>query len=169
MFRLFILFLLVSSCSSYEQFERLNREFELPNSIFKSNYAQTWAAVSKVMANYDLAVQNQETGVIKTKWIDNTLEMNFADSFSRTDAIKAARYKVIASVTRGFRYGREVSKVTVYKRQLVENDALHGWRIADTDGIFEKTLLYRFNREILIDNKLKKIEEQKQKEQEANF
>jgi hypothetical protein len=121
------------------------------------------------MKQYDLETKNQESGVIKTRWIDNTIALNFADSFGGKNSVKAAKFKVIVNIVKGFRGTREVSKITVYKRQLVEQDFLQGWKEIPSDSIFEKTLLYRLGRIMAIDNKLKRIEEAKAKEAEAEI
>jgi hypothetical protein len=159
----------ISSCGSYEQFRNISEEFEIPTQVFRADYSQAWQAVLQVMQRYDLALQNQEAGVIKTRWIDNTLELNFADSFGSSDSVKAAKFTLIINVVKGFRSTREVSKITVYKRQMVEQDFLQGWKVVRSDSILEKTILYRIERILAIDNKLKKIEEEKSKEAEASF
>ena len=170
---LIVIYLLVLglnlSCTSYEQFRYLTEEFEIPSKVYNSDYPQTWQAVLEIMQKYDLELQNQEAGVIKTRWIDNTNEVNFADSFGSKDAVKAARFKVVLNVVKGFRGNREVSKVTVFKRQMIENDFLQGWKVIPTDGILENSILYRIERTLAIYSKLKKIEEQKAKEIEESF
>lgn len=162
-------FAALSSCSSYEQFRYITEEFEIPNKVFRFDYNQTWLAVLQVMKKYNLELTNQEAGVIKTRWQDNTLEVNFADSFGSSDAVKAARFKLIVNVVKGFRSNKEVTKVTVYRRQMIEQDFLQGWKVIPTDGILEKTILYRIDRNLKIADRLKKIEEQKAKELEATF
>lgn len=159
----------LSSCSSYEQFRYITEEFEIPNKVYRFDYNQTWLAVLQVMKKYNLELTNQEAGVIKTRWQDNTLEVNFADSFGSSDAVKAARFKLIVNVVKGFRSNKEVTKVTVYRRQMIEQDFLQGWKVIPTDGILEKTILYRIDRNLKIASRLKQIEEQKAKELEANF
>jgi hypothetical protein len=141
----------------------------MPSKVFKADYNQTWQAVITVMKRYDIAQQNQEAGHIKTRWIDNTLEVNFTDSFGSSDAVKAARFKLVVNVVKGFRSSQEVSKVTVFKRQLVEQDFLQGWKEMPTDGIMEKTLLYRIGRLVANDNKLREIDKAREKEQLQNF
>lgn len=165
---LIITMLFFSGCASYEKFRQITEELEIPAKIFKADYNQTWQAVIQVMRKYDIAQQNQEAGFIKTRWMDNTLEVNFADSFGSSDAVKAAKFKLVVNVVKGFRNGREVAKVTIYKRQLVEQDFLQGWKEQSTDGITEKTLLYRMSRLIAIDNKLKEIDKAREKEQLEN-
>ena len=166
--RLFLL-LTLFSCASYQQFQYLSEEYEIPSQVFKTDFNQTWQAAIEVMKNHDLAVQSQESGVIKTRWQDNTLALNFADSFGSSDSVKAAKYKLIVNVNKGFRGTREVAKVTVFKRQMVENDFLQGWKTVGSDGIIEKTILYRIERLLKIEEKLKKIEEAKSKELESSF
>ncbi len=157
------------SCSSYKQFRYITEEFEIPTKIFKADYTQAWQAVLLVMKNYDLEFTSQESGVIKTRWISNTLELNFSDSFSRHDSVKEAKFKLIVNLVKGYRTGREVSKVTVFKRQLIEKDFLQGWKELPTDNVLEKTVLYRIERKLKIDNKLKIIEQQQSDEAEDKF
>jgi hypothetical protein len=160
--------LFFNGCASYEKFRQVTEELEIPSKIFKSDYNQTWQAVISVMRKYDIAQQNQEAGFIKTRWIDNTLELNFADAFGSSDSVKAAKFKIIINVVKGFRSSQEVTKVTIYKRQLIEQDFLQGWKEVTPDGIVEKTLLYRIERLISIDNSLKEIDKAREKEQLEN-
>lgn len=159
---------LLSSCANYEKFRQVTEELEIPSKVYRADYNQTWQAVITVMRKFDISQQNQEAGFIKTRWMDNTLEVNFADSFGSSDAVKAAKYKLVLNVVKGFRSSREVTKVTIYKRQLIEQDFLQGWKEVTTDGITEKTLLYRIERLIATDNKLKEIDKAREKEQLQN-
>ena len=165
---LIILLPLLTGCANYEKFRQVTEELEIPSKIYRADYNQTWQAVIQVMRKYDIAQQNQEAGFIKSRWMDNTLEVNFSDSFGSADAVKAAKFKLVVNVVRGFRASREVTKVTIYKRQLMEQDFLQGWKEVSTDGIIEKTLLYRIERLIATDNKLKEIDKAREKEQLQN-
>lgn len=164
-----LLLLAMSGCASYEKFRQVTEEMEMPARIFRADFNQTWTAVIQVMKKYDIAQQNQEAGFIKTRWMDNTLEVNFTDSFGSSDAVKAARFKLVVNVVKGFRASTEVAKVTVYKRQLVEQDFLQGWKEVPTDGNMEQTLLYRIERLIENDNKLKEIDKAREKQQLQSF
>jgi hypothetical protein len=164
-----LLFILTSSCASYEKFKLITEELEIPSKVYTSDYNQTWQAVIQVMKRFDISYQNQESGKIKTRWMDNTLQVNFTDSFGSSDAIKAAEFKLLINVAEGYSYGRKVTKVTVFKRQRVENDFLQGWKEQPTDIIQEKTLLYRIDRLISIDKKLKEIDKAREKEELEDF
>ena len=158
---------LLTACNSYQQFHHLTQELEIPSKIFRANYEQSWQAALAVMKKYDLEVINQESGLIKTRWHNNTLDLNFADSFGGRDSIKSAKYKLILNISKGFREGREVSKITLYKRQMVEQDFLQGWKVIPSDGITEKKVLYRIQRVLFMEGELKKIEDARIKEAEA--
>lgn len=165
---LMTMMLFFGGCASYEKFRQVTEELEIPTKVYRADYNQTWQAVIQVMRKFDIAQQNQEAGFIKTRWMDNTLEVNFTDSFGSSDAVKAAKFKLVVNVVKGFRSSREVTKVTIYKRQLIEQDFLQGWKEEPTDGIAEKTLLYRIERLIATDNKLKEIDKAREKEQLQN-
>ena len=165
----FVTFTLFSSCASYEKFKLITEELEIPSQIYGADYNQTWQAVIQVMKRYDISYQNQESGKIKTRWMDNTLQINFTDSFGSSDAIKAAEFKLLINVSEGYSYGRKVTKVTIFKRQRVEHDFLQGWKEKQPDGIQEKTLLYRVEKLIEIDSKLKKLDKEREKEELEDF
>lgn len=158
-----------SGCGSYDQFRHITEEFEVPTKIYKVEYNQAWQAVSDIMKKYNLEVKSQQSGLIKTRWEDNTLEINFSDSFGSSDSIKGAKFKLVVNVIKGFRGTREVTKVTVFKRQLIEQDFLQGWKVVPSDGILEKTILYRIDRILRIEQKLKMIEEQRSREAEKDL
>jgi len=154
------------SCSSYENFKQVSEDLEIPSQVYRADYNKVWQEVMKITNKYDREVYNQEAGVIKTRWMDNTLEMNFADSFGSNDSVKSAQFKLIINVVKGFRGNKEVSKVTVFKRQRIEHDFLQGWKVVRSDGILEKAILYRLDRALTIESKLQEIEEKKSKEAE---
>ena len=160
---------LLTSCSSYEQFQQLAEEAEIPSQVYKTDFNQTWQSVLEIMQKYDLALKNQDAGVIKTRWIYNTNQLNFNEAFGSQDMVKAARFKIVLNVVKGFRGKKEVSKVSVFKRQMVEKDFLQGWKVIRSDGILEKTILYRIDRILKRETMIRRIEEQKAKEEQANF
>lgn len=160
---------LLTGCGSYENFKAVSEELEIPSQVYRADYNKVWQEVLKITNKYDREVYNQEAGVVKTRWIDNTLELNFADSFGSNDAVKSAQFKLIINVVKGYRGNKEVCKVTVFKRQRVEQDFLQGWKVIRSDGILERSILYRLERALAIEAKLQEIEEKKAKEAEKNF
>lgn len=164
-----LIILSLSSCASYDKFREITEEFRIPQEDYASDFNQTWLAVIQVMKRFDIEEQNQEAGFIKTRWMDNTIEVNFADSFGSDDPVKSARVRLVVAVTRGYKLGQEVSKVTIQKRQLIENDFLQGYKEIRSDGILEQTILYRIGRVIAIDKKITEIDKRREQEQIENF
>ena len=167
LYHFLLLMSLLTACNSYHQFHHISQEFEIPSRVFRANYGQTWQAALNVMKKYDLEVINQESGLLKTRWYNNTLEVNFADSFGGSDSVKSAKYKLIVNISKGFQEDREVAKVSLYKRQMVEQDFLQGWKVIPSDGSTEKKILYRIQRVLFIESELQKIQDARIKEAEA--
>ena len=163
-----LIFSCLTSCTSYDHFKNVSRDYELPSKVFRANYEMTWSAIKSIIDtyNYSLEVSNRASGLWKTRWIDNTLEMNFSNSLNRGSGYKAAKFKLIINVVKGYRTEREVTKVFISKRQLVQKDLLQGWKVIASDQILEKTLLYRLKRILLIEKKLEELEKRKSKEVE---
>jgi hypothetical protein len=165
----FISLMSLFSCSSYKEFQSLREEDIVPAKTLPFDFDQTWQATLQVIQKYDLASQSQELGTIKTRWIDNTLELNFADAFGKNESIKSAKFKLVVNVTRADRLTRSLTKVSVYKRQMVEKEFLQGTKPERSDGILEATLLYRIQRVLEIEKELKRLKEIKNKQLEENL
>ena len=131
--------------------------------VFLTDYNTAWQAVIDSLKSTRQDVTNREGGFIQTRWMDNTSEKNFVDSFGGQDAYLKAQYRVKVAVMKGFYNGRGSIKVNVQKEQVIQKDVLEGWKPVETDGIDENTLLYRIGRIILIRMKLAQLEEQKAK------
>ncbi len=164
-----LLFFLFISCSSYEQFERANRDLRIPNRVYRANYQTTWSATVAVLSQFDIEEQNNEAGIIKTRWIENTAQLNFSDSFDQSQSVQSARFKLVVNVSKGTLGGQEVGRVSIYKRQVVERDFLEGWSATENDNILEKTLLYRIGRVIAIEQEIEGLQKQKEKEAIEEF
>jgi hypothetical protein len=165
---IFLICLSVTRCGSYNQFKSVTEDYEVPSQVYKANYETTWGAIKIIIDtyNYSLELSNRISGLWKTRWSDNTLEMNFSNSLDRRFGIKSAKFKLIINVVKGYRTDREVTKVFISKRQLIQKDLLQGWKVVQSDKILEKTILYRISRILLIDKKLEQLESKKAKEVE---
>lgn len=157
------LILFLGSCTSYDQYQKITEEYEIPSQYYDADFRLTWSALISVMKKYDIEEQNMESGALKTGWIDNTTELNFTDSFGGTDKVKAAKFKLTINVVKGKRSGRDICKVSIIKKQMVEQDFLQGWKQVDRDSILEKTLLYRIYQVIEIEKNIlaKQLETEK--------
>jgi hypothetical protein len=137
--------------STDEQFER----------IFITDFNTAWQSILDALKNNRLDITNREGGYLQTKWVENTAEKNFTESFGNADSYLKAQSRFRIIVSKGFYNGRNSIKVAVQKEQLVQRDVLEGWRPVETDTIDEKSLLYRIGRLIALKMKITKMNEEK--------
>lgn len=153
---LLFIFLILGSCTSYDQFQQIMEESSIPSVVLTASFEETWLATLKVVEQYPIEITNKEAGSINTDWIDNTYEINFTEAFNST-TIKSSRFKLIINVHKGYSPDSKMTKVGIYKRQFIEQDFLQGWKEIPSDRILEKTLIHRLKRIIAIDRMLKEI------------
>jgi hypothetical protein len=131
---------------------------------YLADFDTTWQACLEALKNARLDIINREAGYLQTRWIDNTEEKNFIDSFGETNAYLKAQYRTRISLAKGQYKKQQTIKVTIWKEQMFQKDALDGWRSAATDPYDEMTLLYRIGQIIRIRHQLKKLEDDKVKQ-----
>ena len=123
-----------------------------------------WKAALKSVSRMKVLKSNREAGLIVTDWKDNTRELNFSDSFQKSDDIYAAKFRLTINLYSGSSGGIPATQVRVRKVQLVERDLSQGWRRVDTGQITENTLIYRIGRILEIERALDEIHKAKEKE-----
>ncbi len=129
--------------------------------IFFIDLNTAWQATLDALKSHVLDVSNREAGFIQTRWKDNTALKNLSESTNTTDVYIKTQYRFRVSVAKGFFDGRPSIQVGVIKEQLVQRDVLEGFRGVETDGIEERSLLYRIGRIITVRKRIEAIEEEK--------
>lgn len=127
-----------------------------PQKVFLSSYESVWKAALTVL-KYSITDQNQETGHIETDYV------KAADGgWLRPDLTKAPsagiRYKILLSFVRiKTDSGKNGVKVTIDKRIEKIKDFFSDPESVDTDGLEEKAIFYRMERELLIEDAIKRL------------
>lgn len=154
--KLGILILLLSSCSLVE------KKIESPDEIlsrvshqkiFYATYEEVWKA-AHASIKYTIASENQDFGVIETdfvKAIDGWLP-----PFMSKPENPGSRYKLVLNFARGNTNGKESVRVTIDKRIEVFRSVISDVDTVGSDGLEEKLLFYRMEREIVISQVLKR-------------
>ena len=121
--------------------------------VFFANYDSVWRAAHSVI-KYPIAQENQDTGMIETDYIKGV------DGWLPPDVDKAPssgiRYKLIFTFAKGSADGRESVRVTIDKKMQIMRDFFSEPESIGSDGLEEKILFYRMEREILINEALKR-------------
>lgn len=126
--------------------------------VYRADYNTAWQSVLEALKSYRLDVSNREGGYLQTRWTENTAERNFFDSYGGTPNYQKAQFRYRVSVIQGMVGGLASVKVQVQRDQLVQRDVLEGWRPLETDGVEEKTFLYRVGQVIKVRTRLAELE-----------
>jgi|GEM_PF-1571852 len=123
---------------------------------FSKSYRQTYEAVwrsAQISLKYPIAVNNVENGTLETEWIKAD------DGFQppqTTISTTGVRYKIIVNMTRGLLSGKPVTKVNVRKNVEQRTNFFAEEKPLVSDTLEEKILLYRIEREIVVDEAIKR-------------
>ncbi len=150
------LFVLLSSCqlletrveSPDEIIERVSQQ-----KIFFASYDEVWRAAHAAI-KYTIASENQDFGVIETDYVKAV--DGWLPPFMNKPSHPGSRYKLTFNFARGTTQGRESVRVTIDKRIEVFRSVISDIEVIPSDGFEEKVLFYRIEREIIIQNALKK-------------
>ena len=124
--------------------------------VFFASYDAVWRAAHAVV-KYPIAAENQDTGVIETEYIkgiDGWLPPNQPKQPST-----GIRYKLILTFAKGSSEGRESTRVTIDKKIQILRDFFSEPENLETEGLEEKIIFYRIERELIISEALKNVDQ----------
>lgn len=128
------------------------RQNKAPTRIFLTDFSTAWTAALEAVSNGKdiIRVQNRETGVIETNWIDNSESRQFLDVFSDEDFFLRSRFKLQVQVREGKKNGQQAVLVRILKQGQKESTFLGGFQDSESDLLEESVYLYRIGRLIAI-------------------
>lgn len=126
--------------------------------VYKVDYHEMWTALGTALKEFPVETKNREAGLIVTKWVDNTSSKNFRDSYGATNAYIKAKYRLRLAVSKGFFEGLPSVQLSIQKEQLIQTDALDAFHLQPTEGIEEKSLVYRIGRVLWMQRELEQME-----------
>lgn len=156
--KLFLLFLTTMVCSCALLEPQANKTTisrkSTPQRVYYANFDQVWRAAHTVI-RYTIANENQETGYLETEYIKGVDGWLPPENDKKPSA--GLRYKLIVSFAKGRTDNRDSTRVTIEKKIEVLRDFFSEPESVPSDGLEEKILFYRFERELLISEALKKV------------
>ncbi len=150
-----ILAWMAAGCASLPETTAESSKGQSRQRIFLSPYDEVWRAAHTVL-KYPIVNENQDTGVIETEYI------RAQDGFvapEKPPASSGIRYKITMMFAKGRSQGQESVRVTIDKQIEKLKDFFSDAEPLPSDGLEEKVLFYRIEREILISKGLKKAAE----------
>lgn len=154
----FIVFVFLSSCALFEkQPESPDKIIQSASQqkVFLASYEDVWRAAHSVI-QYPIQAENQDYGIIETEYIKGV------DGWLAPEQSKprytGQRYKIVFTFARGKTKGQNSTRLTIEKKIELLRDFISEPQALPTDGLEERVIFYRIERELIVQNALKKVQ-----------
>lgn len=127
--------------------------------VYYSSFEEVWRSVNLVLQSYPIRISNMDQGIIETDQIRGYRV--WTPPHRPNDTSGGLSYRLVLHVIRGHYDGRSAIRVTVLKDKSLQKDFFSEAENQPSDGLEEKSLLYRIGREIQIERALEKVQKQK--------
>lgn len=134
--------------SAHQQMQQINKQ-----KVYNANYDVVWRAAHAVL-KYPIAQENQDTGIIETEYI-KAMDGWIAPNIDKQPSA-GTRYKLTLMFAKGKTGGKESVRVTIDKKIEILRDFFSPPEALKSDGLEEKIIFYRIDREIKINDSLRK-------------
>lgn len=147
---------LASGCETLRKEERINTAIEKTVfvRVYFASYEAVWRA-AQLALKYPISVNNMDNGVLETDWV-RALE-GFNPPGSGKIPSSGIRYKISLNMVKGRSGGRESVRVTLRKNLERQRDFFSDPEPMLSDGLEENVILYRIERELIIQDALRKV------------
>ncbi len=151
----FIFILTLASCVSGTPVEKKNKKDLKFNhqKVFFSTYDAVWRA-AQLSLKYPIAINNMDHGILETDYIKG--DDGFIAPTENEIPSSGIRYKITLTIAKGKAEGKESVRVIISKGVERKRDFFSDPEELASDGLEEKILFYRIERELLIDEALKR-------------
>jgi len=157
MVHLSLVALATSGCALFEQKAGPKPITGPQDRVFVGSFDDIWRATQLALqspTSYPLRVNNMDTGVIETETIKGSLV--WVAPHKQEVPGGGLSYRIIVRVIKGNVADKEAFKVTVQKTAQMQRDFFSEAETVPSDGLEEKVILYRIERELKIDRALKR-------------
>jgi len=127
--------------------------------VFYGTFEEVWRATQLALqspTSYPLRINNMDTGFLETEPLKGSLAWRPAhinESYS-----SGYSYRLVIRVIRGDMAGNKAFKVSVLKDAQIQRDFFANPEHVPSDGLEEKMLLYRVERELVIDRAIRRAQ-----------
>lgn len=152
-----VLVALIAGCTTMsDDPERIEIKDPGPKSkTFTSPFLNVWKSSLIVIGKYPLKSYDEDTGIIETDFIKG--EEAWVAPHKKKGVSGGYRYKVNLRVIRGKGESKNTTKVIVFKQIENQKDFFADADKIQTDGLEEKAILYRIERELALEEALSKV------------
>ncbi len=122
--------------------------------VLYSPFELVWRA-AQLSVKYPIAVNNMDNGILETEWIKGI--DGFVSPLNPGSPAAGYRYKLAVNMVKGRVDSKPSVRVTIRKKIEKQKDFFSDVETLSSDGLEEKIMLYRIEREIVIDEAIKKF------------
>lgn len=150
-----LLMILLGGCSAFDRLPDKGQELVQKKSfqkVFLAPYDSVWRAAHTTL-KYSLSQTNQDTGVVETDYIKAVEGFQTPES---NPPSQGQRYKIFMTFAKGKLDGKESTRVTIEKKIEIHKDFFSEPITISTDGVEEQIIFYRMERELIVEEALRK-------------
>ncbi len=144
--------ILCSGCSSMPEKKPLSY-----SKVYKAKFEEVWRACQQALIKYPMRINNMDTGILQTEFIKGNRA--FKPPTMKEDYSSGYRYRLKLRLVKGnLSKSREAVKVTVAKDTEIKTDFFSDPKRLESDGLEEKVILYRIEKEISVERALQRAQ-----------
>ncbi len=157
----FLFILSLSGCALFRDNSGPPESFVVRDQMYYGSFDQVWRATQLALQNYPMKVNNMDLGVIETEAVKGYKV--WSPPFKPEVSSGGMAYSLNVRLVKGRSQNREVVKVTILKETQIQKDFFSDPERMPSDGLEEKSILYRIGRELQIEKALEKAQEKANK------
>lgn len=137
--------------------------------IYPAAYDEVERAMKQAMIRYPQKIDNPDAGIYETDWIRGDLRFKPAHFHQQAQSEGANyrqqmfsegyRYRLIVRLVRGKFEDKSAIKVTISKQSVLQRDFFAPEETMGSDGLEEMMILYRIQRELVLEKAIKRAQE----------
>lgn len=148
-FKLSALLLVLSSLACSSPPKKVSKKDE--NTVYiKASFDKVWRSAQVALNIYPIEISNMDKGYTKTRSVQ--LNSIFKPIHTDVKVFNGDQYTLTIHMLKGSIRGQEVVKITATKRIQRKRDFFSPPEKIESDGLEEQMILYRIQRETIIDN-----------------
>ncbi|MGE0633472.1 MAG: hypothetical protein AB7O96_13755 [Pseudobdellovibrionaceae bacterium] len=146
--------LFLGGCTLFDPPVTNDRPRSPEKKVIFAPYDQVWRAGQLAMGKYPLVANSMDTGLVETEMIRGP--EGFKAPLLAKPPSSGVKYKIILRMVKGVVNGKEAVRVNVSKKIEISRDFFSTPERLVSDGLEEKVILYRMERELNIESALRK-------------
>lgn len=140
----------ITACALFEERSGPETMFGPREQVYYASFDEVWRAVNFVLQPYPLRISNMDQGNLETDMIRGY--RIWAPPYKSETAATSETYRLTLRVIKGSPIGgKPATKVNIVKELQIQSDFFSEPRSLPSDGLEEKSILYRIGREITIE------------------